>query len=155
MVNLAQDAKIPAMVNVSITLLKVVSMVEEDHSIEFQFEIILQWKENRATFQNLNTNMYLDALSQDDINKLWLPLVIYVNTDQKETTRLGMDWEWSTDVWVRREEHFVFSGLDVLDEAQIFKGEENSLIMVQSYTHEFQCVYHLERYPFDTQVRTS
>ena len=35
-----------------------------------------------------------------------------------------------------------------------FKGQENSLIMTQSYTHEFQCVYQLEIYPFDTQVRT-
>ena len=28
-------------------------------------------------------------------------------------------------------------GLDVLDEIEIFKGEENSLIMTQSYTHKF------------------
>ena len=37
---------------------------------------------------------------------------------------------------------------------EIFKGGENSLVMVQSYTHEFQCVYQLEKYPFDTQVNT-
>ena len=36
---------------------------------------------------------------------------------------------------------------------EIFKGAENSLVMVQSYTHKFQCVYQLEKYPFDTQVR--
>ena len=152
MVNLAQDSKMPTLVSVSITLLKVVSMVEEDHSIEFQFEIILQWKENRATFQNLNTDMYLDALSQDDINKLWLPLVIYANTDQKETTRLGVEWEWTTDVWAKREGSSVRSEFAVLDETEIFEGEENSLVMAQSYTREFQCVYQLERYPFDTQV---
>ena len=89
----------------------------------------------------------------EDINRLWLPLVVYNNTDQQETTRLGVDWEWSTNVVVKREGRFERSGYEVLDEIEIFKGEENSLSMVQSYTHEFQCVYQLERYPFDTQVR--
>ena len=27
--------------------------------------------------------------------------------------------------------------------------------MEQAYTHEFQCVYQLDKYPFDTQVRLS
>ena len=142
----------PVLVKLSLKLLKVVAIKEGDNSIELQFQITLEWKENRASFQNLKTNLFLNALSFEDIRMLWLPLVIYTNTDQQETTRLGVDWEWTTDVWVKREGNFVRSGLDVLDETEIFKGEENSLIMMQSYTHEFQCVYQLERYPFDTQV---
>ena len=80
-------------------------------------------------------------------------MVVYTNTDQLETTRLGMEWEWRTDVLVKRENQFERSGNEVLDEIEIFKGDENSLSLVQSYTHEFQCVYQLEKYPFDTQVR--
>ena len=53
---------------------------------------------------------------------------------------------------VKREGQFERSGFEVLDEIEIFRGDENSLSMVQSYTHEFQCVYQLEKYPFDTQV---
>ena len=41
---------------------------------------------------------------------------------------------------------------DVLEEVEIFKGAENSVIMEQTYTHKFQCLFQLERYPFDTQV---
>ena len=95
---------------------------------------------------------YLNALSQDEIKTLWLPLVVYLNTDQQETTRLGVDWEWSTFVNVKREGHPTRSGHEVLDETYLFKGDENSLIMTQSYTHDFQCVYQLQNYPFDTQV---
>ena len=51
-----------------------------------------------------------------------------------------------------QEGHFERSEYDILDEIEIFKGDENSLSMVQSYTHEFQCVYQLDKYPFDTQV---
>ena len=77
-----------------------------------------------------------------------------LNTDQKEVTRLGMDWEWSTSVTVSREGGFTRSGLDEVDEAEIFEGAENSLTMKQTYTHEFQCKYELQRYPFDSQVMT-
>ena len=134
------------------TLFKVVAIEEEDHSIQLQFQINLEWKENRATYHNLKYQTYLNALSQDEINTLWLPLVVYLNTDQQETTRLGVDWEWSTDVNVKREGDPTRSGYEVLDETYLFKGDENSLMMTQSYTHDFQCVYELKRYPFDTQV---
>ena len=55
---------------------------------------------------------------------------------------------------------FARSGLEEVDEREIFKGSENRLIMKQTYTHEFQCVYGLHNYPFDTQtcsidIRTS
>ena len=53
---------------------------------------------------------------------------------------------------VKREGNVTRSGFEVLDETNLFKGKENSLIMTQSYTHDFQCVYQLQRYPFDTQV---
>ena len=38
------------------------------------------------------------------------------------------------------------------EKEEIYKGDENTLSMQQTYTHEFQCVYQLKSYPFDTQV---
>ena len=43
------------------------------------------------------------------------------------------------------------SGVEEADEREIFKGSENRLTLNQTYTHEFQCVYDLEMYPFDKQ----
>ena len=40
-------------VNVSMVLMKFVHIDEEEHSIEFQYEIILEWADNRVTFHNL------------------------------------------------------------------------------------------------------
>ena len=144
---------VPAQVETSITLMKVVSMKEVEHSIEFQFQITMEWKENRATYFNLKEDISLNALPKDDIERLWLPLIVYDNTDQKETTRLGMGWEWSTGVNVKKEGGFVRAGLDSADEIEVFKGNENSLRMQQTYTRNFQCVYQLTKYPFDTQVQ--
>ena len=136
----------------SLTLLKVVDIKEEDYSIELQIQINLQWKEIRATYHNLKPETYFNALSEDEIKRLWLPLVVYTNTDQQQTTRLGIEWEWSTYVSVERGGNFAMSGYDMVDETEIFKGNESTLTMTQSYTHEFQCIYELQRYPFDTQV---
>ena len=83
------DELTPVPVKVSLTLLKIVNIKEEDYSIELQIQITLKWKEIRATYKNLKPQTYLNALSEDEIKYLWLPLVVYTNTDQQETTRLG------------------------------------------------------------------
>ena len=53
---------------------------------------------------------------------------------------------------VTREGKLTRSGIEEVDEAEIFEGDENRLTMNQTYTLEFQCKYELQRYPFDTQV---
>ena len=72
---------IPADVGISITLMKIVEIEEVDHSIHLQFQITMEWKENRVRFMNLKSKSSLNAVTSDDISKLWLPLVIYDNTD--------------------------------------------------------------------------
>ena len=84
-------------------ILRLVDIDENDYSIKIQFEITLIWKENRATYQNLKIEDALNALEETDFEQLWLPKVVYENTDQKETTRLGMNFEWETTVVLRRE----------------------------------------------------
>ena len=145
---------IPANVSISITLMKVVEIEEVDHSIHLQFQISLGWKENRVTYRNLKYQTSLNALTDEDIKTIWLPIIVYDNTDQKEVTRLGEygNGEWATSVTVSREGNFTRAYIDEVDEAEIFKGAENRLTMNQTYTWEFQCKYKLQRYPFDTQV---
>ena len=104
-------------------------------------------------YQNLKKKTSLNVLTDKEIKELWLPLVIYDNTDQKDSTRLGDgNWEWSTRVFVVREGNFTRSGRKEVDEAEVFEGSENTLMMTQTYTREFQCKYLLQKYPFDTQV---
>ena len=48
----------------------------------------------------------MNALTNEKIQMIWLPVLIYDNTDQKETTRLGENWEWKTSVVVSRDGEF-------------------------------------------------
>ena len=78
----------PKKVDISIRLLKIVSMEEVLHKIDLQFEITLEWKENRATYLNLKEKTMLYALTEEEVRALWLPHVIYANTDMKEAVQL-------------------------------------------------------------------
>ena len=143
---------IPVEIRVSMTLHNVVSIDEEDHSISLKFQICLEWKENRVTYRHLQRDWTINTVREEDVNRLWLPIVVYTNTDQHETTRLGERWEWSTIVHILREEGYARNDFKELDEAFVFQGGENSLKMEQIYTKTFQCIFQLTKYPFDTQV---
>ena len=73
----------------------------------------------------------------------------------QESTRLGEygNGEWVTQVSVIREGNFTRSGPQEVDEIEIFEGNENTLMMTQTYTLQFQCEYTLRKYPFDAQVK--
>ena len=152
-VSQSDDTIVPVPVHISINLLKIVSMEEVQHKIDFQFGITLEWKENRVTYQNLKDETSLNALTQEDIPNLWLPYVIYANTDMKEAVQL--EYGLNTAIVVTREGNFTRSDVDVIDETEIFEGKDNKLAMYQTYTKSFQCLYNLQKYPFDTQVRTN
>jgi hypothetical protein len=140
----------PARVGISIALLKIVSMEEVNHLINFKFEITLEWRDNRAIFQNLKHEMVLNALSEQEIYSLWLPYVIYANTDMEEAVQLEDGLK--TIIVIAREGNFTRNEIYEVDEVEIFSGHENTLTMKQTYTKSFQCQYMLHRYPFDTQV---
>ena len=69
-----------------------------------------------------------------------------------DTEKMGFFVFFRTDVLVKREGAFERSKYDEVEEIEFFKGAENSLVMEQTYTHKFQCVFRLEKYPFDAQV---
>ena len=144
----------PVPVRVSITLLKIVGIGEVQHSIELQFQIEMEWFESRATYNNLNENSAMNVLTSQSIETMWLPLITYANTDQKATTRLAMMNEWSTHVMVRREGNLTRGGMELVDEVEAFRGDQNSLVMKQVYTKTFRCQYDFQLYPFDTQTCT-
>ena len=141
-------------VRVFIVLLKIVGIEEVKHSTEMQFRIEMEWYESRATFNNLKENSAMNVLTRQDIKRLWHPLITYANTAQKEMTTLGRQKEWSTRVKVRREGNVTRGGMGAVDEVEVFRGDQNPLVMTQVYTKKFHCQYEFQLYPFDTQTCT-
>ena len=105
-VNSRNKTIVPVSIDVSINLLKMMGIDERENTIDLQFEITLEWKDHRITYSNLKTDVSLNALTDAQKDIIWLPIVIYANTDQKETTRLGWIEEWSTSVEVFKDANF-------------------------------------------------
>ena len=105
-VSLLNETIVPVTINVSMRVLKMMDIDERENSIDLQFQIILEWRDQRITYNNLKKNSFFNALTEDEMKTIWLPILIYANTDQKETTRLGWITEWSTSVRVSRDGNF-------------------------------------------------
>ena len=68
---------IQAPVNVSTTFKTVIDIDEQNHIIELKFEIFLEWYELRARYQNLKKNPALNILKAQEVDKLWIPYLIF------------------------------------------------------------------------------
>ena len=97
-------------VRVFIILLKIIDIEEVRHSTEVQFGIEMEWYESRALFNNVKKNSAMNVLTQQDIKRLWHPLITYANTTQKEMTIIERHKERSTTVKVKRESNLTRVG---------------------------------------------
>ena len=90
-----------------------------------------------------------NALSLEEHNKLWIPYLVFENTENNEATEGTKD----TELTLVREGNFVRSDNEVPEEINIFEGQFNRITFEQVYTKTFKCTYQLQLYPFDTQVK--
>ena len=97
-------------------------------TIDLKFTINLHWYETkRVSYHNLKPELSLNVLSDEEMNSLWTPFVIYTNTDNNDATKVSHKFrEMKTTMAVMREGNFTRSSLDTVDEIEIFKVIENS-----------------------------
>ena len=103
----------------------------------------------RLKYHNLKKERSNNLLSREEIEKLWIPFIVFENTERSEATT----GEEETEVTVTREGSFTESSDDVNEEINIFEGSQNRVTFQQLYSKEFKCEYQLQLYPFDTQAR--
>ena len=65
----------PVPVYITIVMLKIVSLEEIENKVEFQFTCVLNWKENRAQFNNLKKDTALNALT-DEVSFVLIVIVL-------------------------------------------------------------------------------
>ena len=137
-----------ANVNISVTVIDVLDIVEVKHEIELKFHLLMEWYDPRLKFHNLKPGLASNVPSELEISSLWVPSVIFSNTKNNEATYLTPD----TIIAVMREGSVSHADSDVIEEVNIFEGSENRVTFQQGYAKYFKCEYQLHLYPFDTQV---
>ena len=139
---------IPVNVNLSVTVIDVLSILEKDLQFTLKFRLFMNWYDYRLSYHNLKTSKLLNSLSRNEVEKIWIPFIIFSNTENSEFTEGNKESEIS----IIREGDFSESTLDITEERNIFVGKENRMSFRQMYSKQFRCLFQLQLYPFDTQV---
>ena len=110
-------------------------------------EIIAQLGLLTVSYWKLKLRRCANALSLEEKENIWLPILVFTNTDNNEVTSGDGD----SEVTVTRESEFVRSESNVVEEINIFNGEANRLTYERIYTKTLRCDFQLQLYPFDSQ----
>ena len=116
---------IPASVRFSLTFRDISAIKEKDNEIIIKFMAKFEWTESRATYYNLKKDMAQNTLEHHDVNRLWIPNLIYTNNPDDDDTISGLK---KSKIKIKREGNFSQSGFDVLEEIEIFRGAENPIL---------------------------
>jgi len=142
---------IPVNINISMAIRDVLKIEEVDHIFTLKYRFLMEWYDYRITYYNLKKSRSSNALSSEEAEKLWIPFVVFENTENNDATRGNKD----TEVTITREGEFTRSDYDIIEEKNIFRGDQNRITFQQVYTKSFKCEYQLQLYPFDTQRCTT
>ena len=140
---------IPVFVNVSLDLIDVLVIKERENEIQVRIRASLEWYEARAKFYNLKSETMMNTLLPEDVEKLWIPKIVYSNTKENENIKERLK---EVSVTVKRESSYTVGGMNIVDETFIFDGKDNHLNLYLDYTNFFICKFQLLKFPFDTQV---
>ena len=110
-----------------------------------EVRISVGWRDQRIIFRNLVQGK--KVLSKVWHDQIWLPPLYFANAK-------GDDWEvlsgYNQMVIIPHGQPLINKRSE-LDEANIFKGEENDLELGSWSAQTYQCDFELWRYPFDVQ----
>ena len=117
-------------------------------------KIFLRWRDQRITYRNLvRPNLAQSKkkeLSKVWYDQIWLPPLYFSNTKESIQILSGNSIEVAINPHGQQEGYYV-NKISELNEANIFKGEENDLELQSGNELTFKCHFELWRYPFDLQ----
>ena len=120
---------------------------EVEQTFKLKFQLALSWYDFRLIYHNLKASRIANSPSFEEVNKLWIPNIIFGNTENNDV--IGTDM--LAKITISKEGAFYVSDETVVDEINVFKGSENKMIFDMVYTKTLKCIYELQLYPFDTQ----
>ncbi len=108
--------------------------------LTFRFDV-------RLTYVDLNDNTELNQLNLASRKQIWVPEVIFYNTEVKtETLNDGKAY-----AYVNKTSSYQRRSMEHLHNAYLYKGSKNPITLARVYSVKFICDYDMSIYPFDTQ----
>ena len=119
-------------------------------SFSAKFDLHAEWFDQRLTWNDLNNDKFLNIPNEEVIEKLWIPTVVFDNTETRFETPLDV----KSRILVRKLGKHTVSPIEEMEEIAYYKGSENSLQYSRDFFLRFKCHFELHYYPFDSQICT-
>ena len=123
-------------------------MKEIEQILQLNFSLRMTWVDARLDFFNIKADETMNVISLEELNQIWLPVIIFHNTESGLRT-INDEGSFAT---IRRAGLGIGSDSSISEDINIYKGSENSISLTRLYNIEFFCDYNMRWYPFDTQT---
>ena len=135
-------------IDVSADIVSILDIDEISSIFQVQFFLHFSWYDPRLTFHNLKTDTGLNALSPEEKQKIWVPSLVFANTENRLSTLVDKD----SIVTISRTGNYTLPGTEDVENTHIFAGSENKITLSRFYNIRFLCYYSMQWYPFDVQT---
>ena len=111
-------------------------MKEIEQIVQLKFSLRMTWVDARLDFYNIKLDETMNVISLEELNRIWLPVIIFHNTERGQRT-------------INDEESFA-----TISRTGIGSGSDSSIEHRRHrlYNIEFFCDYDMRWYPFDSQT---
>ena len=83
------NVNIPVNINVSMSVIDIIKIAEVDHTYTLKYRLILEWYDYRIKYFNLKGTRSQNALALQDVQRLWIPFLVFDNTERNEATHVS------------------------------------------------------------------
>ena len=116
--------------------------------LQLKFRLRMTWLDARLDFFNIKMDETMNVISLDELNRIWLPVIIFQNTEEGQIT-INDGKSFAT---INRTGQGTGSDSSISEDIDIYKGSENSISLSRLYNIDFFCDYDMRWYPFDAQT---
>ena len=133
----ALDGEEKTEVKVRVDLLQILTLSVVEMKITTKYNLYLEWVDPRIIFYNLKENQNLNGLVQDELEKMWIPKIIFANTQSNVSSSLDV----KSIGLVTRKGCFTRSSIDEKENIYKFNGDANPIVVSRVYETEWICEY--------------
>ena len=135
------------LVEVSIDLNAIFAIEELKMTLSLDFDLNLQWPDNRLTYRNLRADPHTNVLPVRQASDIWVPDLSFRNS----IGNVRVTYDSEANIFINRSGPGNPTSIFAAEEEIVYAGGKNPLWFVRSYEVTFKCSFGLRLYPFDRQ----